>query len=86
MTDARFAQLRLLRTHGIGPVTWRQLMARFGEAEAALDALPQLARRGGGEASKPADPALIAREIETVARLGARHVLLGEADYPALLA
>ena len=86
MTDARFAQLRLLRTHGIGPVTWRQLMARFGEAEAALDALPGLARRGGGEAPKAADPATIAREIETVARLGARHVLLGEADYPALLA
>jgi DNA processing protein len=29
---------------------------------------------------------VIAREIETVARLGARHVLLGEPDYPALLA
>ncbi len=37
MTDARFAQLRLLRTQGIGPVTWRQLMARFGDAQAALD-------------------------------------------------
>jgi len=86
VTDARFAQLRLLRTHGIGPVTWRQLMARFGEAEVALDALPHLARRGGGEAPKAADPAVIAREIETVARLGARHVLLGDADYPALLA
>jgi DNA processing protein len=35
---------------------------------------------------KAADPAVIAREIETVARLGARHVLLGEPDYPALLA
>lgn len=85
MTDARFAQLRLLRTHGIGPVTWRQLMARFGTAEAALDALPHLARRGGGEAPKAADSSMIAREIETVARLGARHVMLGEADYPSLL-
>ncbi len=42
----------------------------------------------GAAAASPqaADPATIAREIETVARLGARHVLLGEADYPALLA
>src|SRR5204863_168958 len=86
VTPARFARLRLLRTHGIGPVTWRQLMARFGEAEVALEALPSLARRGGGEAPRPADTAMIAREIETVERLGARHVLLDDADYPALLA
>lgn len=86
MTEARFAQLRLLRTHGIGPVTWRQLMARFGDALAALDALPHLARRGGGEAPRAVDPAVIQREFDMVARLGARHVMLGEADYPALLA
>jgi DNA processing protein len=86
VTDARFAQLRLLRTPGIGPVTWRQLMDRFGDAEAALAAVPMLARRGGGDAPRAADPAAIRREVDTVARLGARHVMLGEADYPPLLA
>jgi DNA processing protein len=46
-------------------------MARFGAAEAALDAVPMLARRGGGDGPRIPDPALIAREIEAVARLGA---------------
>src|SRR5205085_7952642 len=41
--------LRLLRTPGIGPVTYRQLIARFGTPAAALAAVPDLARRGGGK-------------------------------------
>ena len=79
------ARLRLIRTPGVGPVTYRQLIVRFGTAEAALAALPDLARRGGGRAPQPPDPALVARERETVARMGARHVLLGDDDYPPLL-
>lgn len=78
-------RLRLIRTPGVGPVAFRQLLARFGTAAAALDALPDLARRGGGAPRLP-DAATIAREREAVARIGARHLFLGEADYPALLA
>jgi len=49
MSDAAsVARLRLIRTPGVGPVTYRQLLARFGTAEAAIEALPMLARRGGG--------------------------------------
>lgn len=80
------ARLRLIRTPGIGPVSYRQLLARFGTAEAALAALPDLARRGGGRAPVPADPARIAREVAAVAKAGARHLFLDDADYPALLA
>ena len=54
MTDAATARLRLLRTGGIGPVAYRQLLARFGDAERALAALPTLARRGGGSPPVPA--------------------------------
>ena len=43
----RFAMLRLIRSENVGPITVRQLLARFGTAEAALAALPDLARRGG---------------------------------------
>ena len=39
--------LRLTRTEHIGPVTFYQLMARFGSAAQALDALPELSKRGG---------------------------------------
>jgi DNA processing protein len=86
MADRNAARLRLLRTAGIGPVTYRQLIARFGDAQAALDMLPTLARRGGGRPPVPADPAAIARELAATARLGARHLFLDDADYPPLLA
>ena len=48
MTPAeRLARLRLIRTPHVGPVSWHQLMQRFGSGEAALDALPELVLRGG---------------------------------------
>ena len=79
-------RLRLLRTPGVGPVTYRQLLARFGAAAAAIEALPQLARRGGGDAPRVPDAGLVEREQAAAARIGARYLLLGEADYPPLLA
>lgn len=81
-----FDRLRLIRSSGVGPVTYRQLLRRFGSARAALDALPDLARRGGGRSSVPADAKAMAREVERVAQLGARHLFLDDPAYPALLA
>src|SRR5690606_29861846 len=45
--DEAFARIRLLRSPNIGPVSYAQLLRRFGSAEAALAALPELAGRGG---------------------------------------
>jgi DNA processing protein len=42
-------RLRLIRTEGVGPLTYRRLMGRFGSVERALAALPELARAGGRE-------------------------------------
>ncbi|WP_374944077.1 DNA-processing protein DprA [Sphingomonas sp.] len=86
MADTAAARLRLIRTQGIGPVTYRQLIPRFGDAEAALDALPMLARRGGGRAPPVADAGAVAREMAATERLGARYLFLGDPDYSALLA
>ena len=83
---AAVARLRLIRTAQIGPVTYAQLIGRFGSAEAAIEALPQLAARGGGKAPVVAPVALAERELAMVARLGARHLFVGDPDYPALLA
>ncbi|WP_277968890.1 DNA-processing protein DprA [Sphingomonas echinoides] len=80
------ARLRLIRTAQVGPVTYAQLIARFGSADAAIAALPQLAARGGGKPPAVAPVALAERELATVRRLGARHLFLGQPDYPALLA
>lgn len=81
-----FDRLRLIRSANVGPVSYRQLLARFGTAAAALDALPALAARGGGRAPAIADPRAIEREIATTTRLGGRYLFLGDADYPPLLA
>jgi DNA processing protein len=79
------AKLRLLRTEGVGPLTFRRLIERHGSGAAALDALPGLAaKRGKRVAITPADAAQ--REIEAVAALGGRFVFLGDAGYPPLLA
>ncbi|KRC81059.1 DNA-processing protein DprA [Sphingomonas sp. Root241] len=86
MTDSREARLRLLRSANIGPITYRQLIARFGTAEMALEALPMLAARGGGRAPVIADLAWIRREVAAVEKLGARYLFLDDPGYPALLA
>ena len=53
LTDAqRVDWLRLIRSENIGPRTFRALINHYGGARAALDALPDLARRGG--AARPA--------------------------------
>ncbi len=87
ITDTeRRDRLRLFRSENVGPITYRQLLGHYGSAGAALDALPELARRGRGRKIKicPADAA--AEEIETLEGLGARLLTLGEAAYPAPLA
>jgi DNA processing protein len=81
----QFDQLRLIRSPNIGPVSYRQLLARFGSARAALEALPDLIRRGGGKQVMLANEAAIAREFQFAQAFGARHVFLGDADYPYLL-
>jgi DNA processing protein len=79
-------RLRLIRSANIGPVTYFQLLARFGNAAAALAAIPQLASRSGGRAPRIADLKDVAAEIDAVQRLGARYLFLGQGLYPPLLA
>ncbi len=79
------ARLRLTRTPSIGPVTYRQLIARFGNAAAALDALPDLAARGGRRLE--ITPAAAAEaELDRLAALGATAIFIGTPAYPTLLA
>jgi len=86
MADPRLARLQLIRTPTIGPVTYRQLLARFGSAERAIEALPDLAARGGGKPPRIANTATVEREIARVETLGARYLFIDDADYPPLLA
>jgi DNA processing protein len=79
-------QFRLARSEGIGPITYRRLIVRYGTADAAIDALPALAFLGGRSAP-PTTPTREAaqREIEQLGKLGARLLFLGTPGYPLLL-
>jgi len=79
-----FARIRLLRSPNVGPVSYRQLLARFGTAGAALDALPDLVGRRGA-AYRPASADRVADEIASVRKAGARFLFADSPDYPALL-
>lgn len=86
MTHAeRLARLRLIRTPHVGPVSWHQLMQRFGTGEAALAALPDLVLRGGAGKARIAPADVVEREMERVAKLGARHIFSDEDDYSPML-
>jgi DNA processing protein len=82
--DEAFARIRLLRSPKVGPVSYAQLLRRFGSAGAALDALPDLASRGGS-AYRPAPAERIEAEIAAVKRSGARYLFHDSSDYPLLL-
>ena len=84
--DERIARLRLMRSETIGPVTYWQLVMRFGSAAAALEAIPALAVRGGGRAPVLFSSDAARREADRVDALGARYLFRGDPDYPALLA
>ncbi|WP_300531755.1 DNA-processing protein DprA [Maricaulis sp.] len=81
--EARLATLRLARTAGIGPVNFRRLIDRYGDAQTALDALPSL--KGAAHLSITSRDAA-QRELEAVDRADAALFLLGEPSYPDLLA
>ncbi len=77
----RIAWLRLVRTDNIGPVTFRQLLNRFGSAEAAIAALPSLSQKAGRQL-QVISQAKAEDEIAGLSRYGARIVAQGEPDYP----
>ncbi len=82
----RRAWLRLARTQNVGPVTFAQLIGRFGSASAALKEVPRLVRRGGGDEPRLPSDDDAAREIAALGKLGGRMIASCEPDYPRGLA
>ena len=80
--NERRAWLRLARTENVGPVTFRNLIARFGTASATLEELPRLAARGGGKSFVLSDESEAVREIEALAKLGGHLLCSCDPDYP----
>jgi DNA processing protein len=78
--------LRLIQTENVGPVAFRQLINRYGGASEAIEALPELSRRGG--LSRPLRVYAAEKAEQHLVRaqeLGAAFVVPGEDGYPPLL-
>jgi DNA processing protein len=79
--------LRLIRSDNVGPRIFRALINRYGNARAALAALPDLARRGGATRHpRICSREEAERELAATNAIGARFIAVGEPDYPQRLA
>jgi DNA processing protein len=82
----RLDWLRLIRSENVGPRTFRMLLRRCGSAGAAIEALPDLARRGGARTVRVFKRDEAQEELEAAARSNVAFIALGEDGYPARLA
>lgn len=81
--EEKTAWLRLTRTDGIGAITFHRLIAKYGTAGRALEALPQFTK------SRPVTIATQAQAEDEIARtdkLGGKILAACEEDYPLMLA
>ena len=78
--------LRLIRSENVGPITFFHMLAHYGSAGAALEALPALAGRGGKRKIKICPKDVAERELARIEKIGAVLIAHGEPDYPRALA
>lgn len=74
--------LRLIRTQNVGPVSFRDLINRYGDAATALEELPSLIRK---KSINPPSPEQVEAEMDYADKMGARLICAVEPDYPAYL-
>ena len=77
--------LRLYRSQNVGPSTFFRLLQRFGTAGNAVQALPELARRGGTRNFRAHPKAAAEAELAALERLGGRLIASVDASFPAAL-
>ncbi|MEM7068982.1 MAG: DNA-processing protein DprA [Pseudomonadota bacterium] len=84
--EQRINWLRLIRSQNVGPATFRDLISHYGTAELALEAIPELAKRGGAAAKiKIYSRGDAEREFQLAQRYNARFIGIGEPEYPSNL-
>lgn len=74
--------LRLIRSRRVGPASFHKLLGEHGDVEAALAALPQVARAAGVENYALCPIEVVRHEWATGRALGAQLLLWGQAVYP----
>lgn len=78
--------LQLIRSRRIGPVTFHRVVAEQGGVEAALKAMPEIARAAGVEGYEVCPIGVIRHEMAQGRAAKARLLLHGGPGYPAALA
>ena len=88
LTDAqRLDWLQLIRSDNVGPRTFGWLLRQYGDARSAIEALPELSRRGGASRAIRIYPRADAeREMAAARKLGVEFVGTAEDAYPQRLA
>src|SRR3954466_8816299 len=85
--EQRLDWLRLIRSDNVGPRTFAWLLRQYGRPPTAIEALPELSRRGGASRARRVYPGGDAeRGMDAARKLGAQFTGTGEADYRAPLA
>lgn len=77
--------LRLLRSRRVGPVTFHRLLSEHGGVEAALRALPDIARAAGVEGYEVCPLPVVRAELTAGRAARAQLLLHGRTGYPARL-
>lgn len=85
--EERLARLRLIRSETIGPVTFYKLLGRFGSATKALEALPDMASKGGRKKPLRITTGQEAQnELKMLSSIGGKMIVYGDENYPEWLA
>lgn len=74
--------LRLIRSDNVGPRTFKALLSQFGTAGRALEALPELAKRGGRLLIRIASRKDAEAELLRARKSGIRFIAWSDSDYP----
>ncbi len=83
--EEKLSWLRLLRSRRVGVATFFRLIKENGSADAALAALPDIAKAAGVSGYTPFSREDAIAEIMAGQRSGARLIAFGEAEYPTPL-
>ena len=85
-TQDLLAWIRLSRSENVGPISFFQLLSRYESIDAALDALPQWARRGGrSQTLRICSLHEAEREYEAHLKIGSQLIAFNHPNYPKIL-
>lgn len=84
--EEKIARLQLIRTPGIGVVTFWNLLKLFGNAANCIDKIPDMSLKGGLKKAKEVCPKyVIEKEYDSVNKINGRILFKEDDDYPSLL-